>query len=260
MNKLSDRTASRRNVRGLANGYETDPCEYLNALKQRIEKAFSRPDSPCLAGVSNERTPKGLEESADAVMSSLRGICKQNLKQERQGEHVPWHNKNRVKDRKMLNRLRAFRTTVGGSEFWEEEAGTEEVKLRHTGASKEHGKVAFELTCALDAEIQALEAELESNEKIWGSTRNQNNFAYNTTGATLAWVLKDYGVPYAYSEAVVFLWHSGAHELVQEVDVINPLIDRSMAGEDPRDALDSVARKRWKIFQSQKGAKGSGIG
>ena len=254
MNALSDSTASRCKVRGLANGYETDPCEYFDALKQRLEKVFSRPDSPHLVGV------EGPEGSANAAMSLLSGICKQNLSRETQGERVPWHYKNRVKDRKLLNRLKAFRSTVGGREFWEEKVGTDQVTLRRTGSSKEHGKVSFELTCALDAEIQELEAELESHEKIWGSTRDQNNFGYDSTGAMLVWCMKDYGVPYAFAEAAVLLWHSGAQEFVQEVDVINPLIDRSVAEKDPRDALDSIARKRWNILRSRKSAKGSGFG
>ena len=252
MMPLSDSTASRSNVRGLENGYETDPCEYFNALKQRIGKEFSRPESPHLASVES------VEESANTALSSLSSICKQNLKRDMEGEHIPWHYKNRVKDRKLLNRLRAFRSTIGGSQFWEEAVATDQVQLRRTGASKEHGRGSLELTCALDAEIQELETELEAHEQIWGSTRGQNDFGYDSTGIMLVWCLRDYGVPYAFAEAAVLLWHSGAQELVQEVDVINPLFDRSVEGKDPRDGLDSIARKRWNILRSEKSAKSKG--
>ena len=108
---------------------------------------------------------------------------------------------------------------------------------------------------ALDSELWFAE-EAASGLASAGTARAAKNRTYNRAGGHIASVLSMLGLPYPNQEAAVFLWYNGGSELAEigSVEVIDPFRGRVVEpGKDPRESLESEARKRWSYGTRKKG-------
>jgi hypothetical protein len=138
-----------------------------------------------------------------------------------------------------LQTLKSYRDNLGKLRGFIAES-----RLAHLSAQK--------LTRMLEEETSLVGSAVETLSSS-GISRGQKNRAYNYAGMTIARVLRMLGLPYVNREAVLFLWHNGGRALYasNEVDVIDPYQQVTVdAGRDPRDALETQARRRWNYPRS----------
>lgn len=109
---------------------------------------------------------------------------------------------------------------------------------------------------ALDAEVEALEAEVNAHETErkevlrQGRARARRNEPYYIALCLAMKAMREVGLTYPGAEAARFVWHCGAHAL-EDVDAINPFQPRSSAGMEADYALDKDVRKVVGVFRKR---------
>lgn len=85
-----------------------------------------------------------------------------------------------------------------------------------------------------------------------GNKRARRNFHYAEAGSAMTALLKCVGVAYPATAAVSLLWFTGYRDLADTADVLDPNACRSpIPGKDPRDPMESEARKRWRDYEER---------